>query len=268
MSSENYTPNDEPENETQTEYTPRKKRSGAGKGPSSGKKGFYIALSICLAAVAVAGWTTYGSLHKYQRTAMDTLESITESIAPQSESGFAAASSSQAEVLQSSLSEKKPVSSASSKAESKAAAAAAAKPQNSHATAVAKLRSPAAGAAVQAAFSETPVYSKTMHDWRAHAGVDLRAEKGTAVTAAADGTVIAVSKAENFGTTVQLSHTGGLVTWYCGLSDVTLQKGDTVKTGQTLGKVGEVPCEADEASHLHFAVQKAGAFIDPAPFLK
>ena len=95
-----------------------------------------------------------------------------------------------------------------------------------------------------------------MQDWRAHTGVDFAAEKGASVLAAADGTVSDVSVQGVMGQTVQITHAGGLITWYCGLDQKTVQKGDTVKAGDKIGTVGTVPGEAADASHLHFAVQK------------
>lgn len=255
MSSDEYNEDNELENENPTEYTPR--RNSTGKKPGSGKKGFYIALAVCLVAVAVAGWTTYDSVRQYKKASV-TIPTITTGSNVQ-DSTEAVVST--APVPAASAKEGKP--------ESKAAfSAAKAKKAIPAAAIVTKLEMPVKDAAVQQAFSETPLYSKTMHDWRAHTGVDLSAKKGTEVTAAADGTVQSVSMVDGMGCTVQITHTGGLTTWYCGLGNVSIKKGDVVKAGQKLGVVDTVPSEAAESPHLHFAVQKNGAFIDPAPLLK
>lgn len=256
LSSNEYQEDEELENENPTEYTP--KRNSTGKRPSSGKKGFYIALAVCLVAVGVAGWTTYDSLHQYKKASVNTIQTIT--------TGSEAQKPTQSAV---SVAPAPAESAKESKAASKpASSAAAAKKTVPAAAVVSKLRLPVKDAAVQQAFSETPLYSKTMRDWRAHTGVDLSAKKGAEVTAAADGTVQSVTTIDSMGCTVQISHSGSLETWYCGLGNVAVKKGDVVKAGQKLGTVDTVPSEAAENAHLHFAVQKNGAFVDPAVLLK
>ena len=258
MSSNDYhtQEDEEPESETQTEYTPKK---NTGKKPGSGKKGFYIALAVCLAAVGVAGWTTYDSVHQYRKATADTVQTIASGV-PSEQASLPAMSSMMPQ----------PSSQAASSVPASTAPAAV-KPKKSVPAAaeiVTKLQQPVKDAAVQASFSETPVYSKTLRDWRAHTGMDLSAAKGAAVTAAADGTVKAVSKSDSMGGEVIVAHTGGLTTIYSGLDDIAVKKGDTVCAGNKLGTVGVVPYEASEASHLHFSVQKDGAFVDPALYLK
>jgi len=49
------------------------------------------------------------------------------------------------------------------------------------------------------------VYSKTLDEWRAHSGVDLRADRGTPVKVVADGVVTEVKNDPRFGVTVLLS---------------------------------------------------------------
>ena len=258
LNNEDYRQDEEQKEENPTEYTPQRKP--AEQKPSPGKKGFYIALAVCLVAVAVAGWTTYDSVHQYKKAsvAIPTVVSEAETVVSEEP----AAASTETASSPAGKDESKPQSKATqaaTKSQKKAVEAAAV---------VTKLEMPVKDAAVQQAFSETPLYSKTMKDWRAHTGVDLRADKGTAVIAAADGTVQSISTVDGMGCTVQMTHTGGLTTWYCGIGNVAVKKGDVLKAGQKLGVVDTVPSEAADASHLHFAVQKDGTFVDPAPFLQ
>lgn len=270
MNTQDYKKQEEQENGTSTGYPSGGTNSSPGKKPPKGKKGFYIALVICLTAVTVAGWTAYSSLHKYKKSTLDTLNTITESTVSSPQESLPSVSSQSGWETSSVTSEPAQSSQAEASAAPASSAAAAAQPKSAApaAAAPAGLQEPVPDAPVQHAFSETPLYSKTMHDWRAHAGIDLRAAKGTPVCAAADGTVQAVSEPEDFGGMVQVVHANGLTTCYCGLTDISVHKGDTVKVGHQLGKVGEIPCEADEAPHLHFAVQKSGKFLDPADLLK
>ena len=61
---------------------------------------------------------------------------------------------------------------------------------------------------------------------------------------------------------------GGIVLRYAGLQlPLQVAAGDTLEAGQTLGLVGEVPCESVADSHLHFEALADGQYVDPAPYL-
>lgn len=231
-----------------------------GKKPdgSRGRRGFFVALAVCLAAVGVAAWSAYDGVSQYQDTAASTIQSIQPESTPVLMPTVSEAPASSAPVSSA------PASSQVSSTQTKTASAA----EKPAAAVVTKMSLPVKDAAVQLAFSDTPLYSKTMQDWRAHTGMDFAAEKGTSVQAAADGTVSDVSVQGVMGQTVQITHAGGLVTWYCGLDQRTVQKGDTVKAGDKIGTVGTVPGEAADATHLHFAVQEDGTFLDPTSYFK
>ena len=70
--------------------------------------------------------------------------------------------------------------------------------------------------------------------------------------------------------TVVLRHDGGYTTHYSNLDkDVSVKVGDTVKAGDVLGKVGQTAgIETAEEPHLHFAVYKNNAPVDPTEFMK
>ena len=55
-------------------------------------------------------------------------------------------------------------------------------------------------------------YNETTRDWRVHNGVDIAAEEGTPVMAAADGQVYTVYEDETMGTTVVIRHEDGYTT--------------------------------------------------------
>ncbi len=113
-------------------------------------------------------------------------------------------------------------------------------------------------------------YNTTTRDWRTHEGVDLSAALGDAVCAAADGSVYTVYDDESLGTTVVLRHDGGYTTHYSNLAeDVAVKAGDSVKAGDTLGRIGRTAnIETAVEPHLHFAVYRNNVPMDPAEFLK
>ena len=112
-------------------------------------------------------------------------------------------------------------------------------------------------------------YNQTTRDWRTHAGIDIAAQAGTQVVAAADGTVHAVYEDETMGLTLVLHHGDSYTTTYASLEEVTVKAGDTVAAGQKIGTVGaSALMEAAIGDHLHFAVTCQGKHMDPNTFLE
>jgi murein DD-endopeptidase MepM/ murein hydrolase activator NlpD len=91
-----------------------------------------------------------------------------------------------------------------------------------------------------------------------HNGLDIGANWGTPVVAAAAGTVIyagwrkAGTDGAGGGIVVWISHAGQLYTTYNHLSGVTVRAGQKVKAGDQIGRVGETG--AADGAHLHFEV--------------
>ncbi len=111
-------------------------------------------------------------------------------------------------------------------------------------------------------------YNPTTRDWRVHNGIDIAAPEGTAVCAAADGTVYTVYEDETMGTTVVIRHENGYVTKYASLaSEVSVAPGDEVSMGQTIGTVGNTALlEYAIGEHVHFSVTLNDEAVDPLDF--
>lgn len=127
---------------------------------------------------------------------------------------------------------------------------------------------PVDGEALTAFAADHLAYNATTRDWRTHEGVDLAAELGQEVLAAADGTVYTIYDDENYGTTVVLRHTGGFITHYANLSEeVMVSVGQTVERGDVLGTVGQTAnAETATAPHLHFAMFLENVPVDPMEY--
>lgn len=120
---------------------------------------------------------------------------------------------------------------------------------------------------VQKAYSgNTLVYSKTMSDWRAHSGIDIRAEAGSDVCACADGVVEDVYTDDRLGITIVIDHKNGLKSVYANLSNgMLIEVGQSVSAGEIISTVGSSALfEAADESHLHFEILQNGEHIDPA----
>ncbi len=94
-------------------------------------------------------------------------------------------------------------------------------------------------------------------------GIDIAAMPGTAVLAAADGTVALISKSVAANTIVLIRHPGNLFTVYSNVTDVPLAKGDKVLRGQKIGAVAQ-----GAPSFLHFEIRKGTQSVDPQQYLQ
>ncbi len=112
-------------------------------------------------------------------------------------------------------------------------------------------------------------YNETTRDWRVHDGIDIAAEAGTTVCAAADGTVYTTYTDDRLGTTVVIRHQDDYVTVYSSLDgEILVEPGETVTLGQAIGTVGNTALlESAIGDHLHFSVTCNGESVDPEEFL-
>ena len=206
-------------------------------------KGYYIALILCAVAIGISGYLYYRNTNDNQ----DTLQNQTgEPVVSVVESDVEAAATQPVEQSQPTQ-EITP-------------------PKATKPVAV----WPVKGETVTEYAVEALAYNQTTRDWRTHDGIDIAAEAGSCVYAAADGEVYSVYEDETMGMTVVLVHEGGYTTRYASLSaDVTVSAGDKVEAGQTIGYVGDTAMlESGIGDHVHFSVSCSGKRIDPMEFLQ
>jgi murein DD-endopeptidase MepM/ murein hydrolase activator NlpD len=99
-----------------------------------------------------------------------------------------------------------------------------------------------------------------------HTGLDLHGETGDVVRATADGTVTAAGWSGGYGRAVDIDHGNGLSTRYGHLSSIDVRVGQSIKTGQIIGKVGSTG--RSTGPHLHYETRLRGEAIDPQKFLR
>jgi murein DD-endopeptidase MepM/ murein hydrolase activator NlpD len=97
-------------------------------------------------------------------------------------------------------------------------------------------------------------------------GINIAAPSGAPVVAAADGTVAyAGNELRGFGNMILIRHDGGFVTAYAHNASLLVKKGDKVKRGQTIARVGQTG--AVFGPQLHFEIRKGTQPVDPMSFL-
>ena len=215
---------------------------------SANGKGYYIALALCALAIGVSGYLYYANANDNQikETDQQTPAGATE---PQQEQDVPVA------VI-------KPEDEETIPSQSTAPSATTTRQPM-------KTAAPVEGETVVTYAMDALGYNPTTRDWRVHNGVDIAADEGTEVLAAADGTVYTVYEDDTMGMTVVIRHEDGYVTKYASLAaEVAVAPGDTVKLGQKIGTVGETALlESAIGCHVHFSVTHNDEPMDPSEFL-
>jgi murein DD-endopeptidase MepM/ murein hydrolase activator NlpD len=100
---------------------------------------------------------------------------------------------------------------------------------------------------------------------RMHEGIDISAASGTAIWAAAAGTVIYAGWLGGYGNLVVVDHGDGLSTAYAHASAILVGVGQQVAQGHTVALVGSTGHST--GPHLHFEVRVNGGAVDPLLYL-
>lgn len=227
---------------------------------SKRNRNFYIALTLCVAAVSAAGWSTYQSVKNFlspvganskakhldsQKNDKYKQRSEAEkgSILDRDETPINTAPKLKQSAASIGTEETKPVS---------------AEPERN------LIIYPSTKNVIKEFSGDNPVYSKTFSDWRTHQGTDFRAEEGSCVKSIADGKVKDITNDSVYGTTVVIEHTPGFTAYYCGLGENPIVKpAQEVRAGDDIGSLKNVPCEILDEPHLHLMISKDNKFIDP-----
>ncbi len=221
------------------------------------KRGFYIALCVCLIALTALCWNVADNNDEDTQITPESnvSSSITENVA-EVVSGV-------------------PYDNASSKAEkekeeivSNTASSNIVENSESSMEQTPFFILPVGGEISKSFNAKTPQYSETYKDWRLHLGVDIKGSVGTAVMSSGFGKVSKIYKDTMWGNVVEISHGGGIVGIYCGINGKpTVKEGDEVEAGQQIGTIDTIPCEGVEAPHLHFAMKKNDEWVDPIEYI-
>ena len=199
-------------------------------------KGYYIALALCAVAIGISGFLYYRNAEKPDDSANSSMVGD-----PNNDQAVVATNPDGTPVTD---------------------------PANAQKPSI-KTAAPVEGQTVAVYAMDSLTYNETTRDWRVHNGIDIAAEAGTEVHAAADGEVYTVYEDDAMGMTVVLRHEGGYTTRYASLAkEVSVKAGDQVTMGQTIGTVGNTALmESAIGEHIHFSVTCDGETINPNDFL-
>lgn len=245
---------------------------------STERIGFYVALTICMVAVGLAIWSAYSTVSEpIDEGGSGYIASLDTATAPvaQNMTGVterATSAPTQAPTAAPTAAPTQPATRAPEHTPSVEATL----PRTEDADRADEISSlqavlrvtdslvyPVKSRSVLKQYSESAVYSKTMRDYRAHTGCDFVADEGENVYAMCGGKVKDISVSELYGIIVEVESEGFSV-YYCGLDpDLSAAKGDVVKTGDTIGAVGQIPCECEDDSHIHIEIRVGSRLIDP-----
>ena len=214
-----------------------------------GGQGYYIALILCAAAIGITGYVYYRNANQAEPVSLE--ETVAEVPAVIEDGVDVPAIATQPA----------PKTTKPAPTEEATTAPTERKPL--------KTMSPVSGESISGYSMEALSYNQTTRDWRVHNGVDLAAENGAEVKAAADGEVYTVFEDDSMGTTVVIRHQDGYTTKYASLAEnVSVKPGDTVTMGQVIGYASDSAIvESTLGAHVHFGVTCNDVPVDPAEFL-
>jgi murein DD-endopeptidase MepM/ murein hydrolase activator NlpD len=98
-----------------------------------------------------------------------------------------------------------------------------------------------------------------------HEGIDIKSPVGTEIVAAGDGEVVYADWMPVYGKAVVINHGNGLESKYGHTSILLVKKGDKVKKGDVIARVGTTGMST--GPHLHFSITNKGQLLDPMIYL-
>ena len=99
-----------------------------------------------------------------------------------------------------------------------------------------------------------------------HSGLDIAGGSGTEIFAPASGLVVFAGPLTVRGNATMIDHGWGVYTGYMHQSEIMVEVGDRVKSGDLIGLVGGTG--RVEGPHLHWEVWVGGVQVDPLDWLK
>ena len=101
---------------------------------------------------------------------------------------------------------------------------------------------------------------------RRNDGINIAVPAGTPIKAAGNGIVVySGEEIKSFGNLLLLKHQRGWMTAYAHASEVLVKKGDRVRAGQAIARVGATGRVS--SPQLHFEIRRGSQAVDPQKHL-
>ncbi len=104
-----------------------------------------------------------------------------------------------------------------------------------------------------------------LRDGKNHDGIDIGAQTGTGIYAAASGVVTYAGVVDGYGNYIIIDHKNGYETAYAHCDEILVCEGDSVEQSQLIAYMGSTG--RSTGPHLHFEVKHYGKFCDPLDFV-
>ncbi len=98
-----------------------------------------------------------------------------------------------------------------------------------------------------------------------HGGIDFKGTTGDPIRATATGKIAFAGVQGGYGNVVRIDHGNGYETIFAHLSEIKVQAGNAVKSGDVVGLLGSTG--RSTGPHLHYEVRRNGERLDPEMFL-
>jgi len=105
----------------------------------------------------------------------------------------------------------------------------------------------------------TSTFGRRRSGW--HRGIDIKAERGAVVFAAAPGMVVTSDREPRYGRVVKIEHDGGFLTVYAHNEENLVEPGMRVSAGDPIATIGRTGRAT--AHHLHFEIRRDGSVYNP-----
>lgn len=94
-----------------------------------------------------------------------------------------------------------------------------------------------------------------------HYGISLSAEENENIVSANDGIVSEISKSEEYGSYIVISHNEEIKTLYGNLNEIIINIGDNVEKGQAIARVNP------DTKSFYFELKRGETYLDPTQFI-
>lgn len=121
---------------------------------------------------------------------------------------------------------------------------------------------------VQVGYVSSPYGNRNhpiLNRWIFHEGIDIAAQHGTRIYAAADGRVTFSGWIRGYGRVVVIQHSRGFETRYAHLDSARVRVNEWVEQGQYIARMGRTGRVT--GTHLHFEVRRYGEPLNPNQFI-